>query len=210
MIDLKTLAMVAALLLPGAANAATYNFVMTFDGTSATLDAGSDTPAGTLLAIGDSFSLNIHTPAGYLWEVNTDLIEVFILAALPVEEAGTRFGTIGTNLYLGGAMVFSTAASDVEQMSYHVGTQLTTLTAGLQFDSFQVEYTLTGSDAPTLIGSRPDHLFGYFDPTNGDFFRNPSITYQPAVVPLPAGLPLLLGALVAFGLIRRRQVRGLA
>ena len=210
MINLKTLAIVAAILLPGGAHAATYNFVMTYDGPSATLGAGSDTPAGTLLAIGDSFNLSINTPAGYLWEVNTDLIEVFILAAFPVEEAGTRYGTIGTNLYLGGSMVFSTAASDVEQMSYHVGTQFTTLTAGLQFDSFQVEYTLTGSDAPTLITARPDHLFGYFNSANGDFFRNPGITYQTTVVPLPAGLPLLLGALAAFGLIRRRQRGALA
>jgi len=194
---------------PAAANS--FAFSMTFDGTDLSLDSGSDTPDGTVLQTGDSFTIDIHTAGDAYWNVVSDFDLSFPLSFLTPEPA-VRNADITTNWLLDGSSVFSTTETDVDQEQVHVGAQHWDLSAGLSFDTVLLTWVFN-SISPleiatldvidTVISATGADIFEAFSSPERPFFRSESIEYVTSAVPLPATLPLLLGAIGGIAGLRR-------
>jgi len=187
------------------AGAASFDFAMTFDGTDITLDPGSDTPAGTALSPGDMFDVTLRAAAGDFWRVTDAVDDAFVPLSFEVSPSGTRIADIDTTWTRNGSTVASQTETDASQSFVHVGAQLWSLAAGVEFDTVTIAWAFDSGDAATIEGA-PD-IFGDFGDTL--FFRGgPSdgaIAYvEGAVIPLPAGLPLLAAGLGGLALLRRR------
>lgn len=196
---------VSAGILASPAKATIYNFDMTFDGTSLTLDGGSDTPNGTPLAVGDSFVLNIHAAGSDFWNVVVDYDE-FVPLTFGVSGSADRNADIATNWLLDGSIVHSTTKTGVTQAQVHVGAQDWDLSAGLAFDTVVLTWVFNAIDIATssIIQAGSADMFLDFDET--PFFRSASIEYVSGV-PLPASLPLMLGALGGLAGLQRWRLR---
>ena len=203
---------------PAAANSFAFN--MTFDGTSLSLDSGSDTPDGTVLQTGDDFTIDIHTAGDAYWSVLSDFVLSFPLSFLTPESA-IRNADIETNWLLDGSSVFSTTEFGVDQQEVHVGAQRWDLPSGLAFDTVVVSWLFNSIDPlpsevatldviNTVISATGADIFESFSSPERPFFRSDSIEYVTSAVPLPATLPLLLGAIGGFAGLRRLRRRALA
>ena len=140
-VNFTVTALSMACLLASTANAASFDFSITYQGGGvAVVDPGSDTPDGTVLFEGDSFTWSLHTDQSHFWRV----IEgggLFPLMAFGVDEPATRTGTYQLLVRNDGMEVFSFNTTD-EQSEVHVGTNTITLATGLEFDELFLSYTL--------------------------------------------------------------------
>jgi hypothetical protein len=184
------------------ANATSYNFDVTFDGSNATVDGSSDAIAGTNLVPGDFFSLDIHAAGNDYWFVNTTTSTSFNIV-LEVD-SGARIANVTTTLFLDGAQVSQDIELNVGQSSVHVGNQDFDFISGTMFDQVVVDWTFLSqtSGVSTVIQDNTDIL------RPGAFFRQPYVTYvESSVVPLPASFPLFASGLGALGLLGWRRKR---
>jgi hypothetical protein len=202
------LATAAFVTFSSSAQATTYNFNMTYNGTAVSLDPGSDVPNGTVLNVGDTFNLNVAAAGTDFWKVITDY-SVFVPLSFQVNESATRTSDISTNFLNNGSNVFNITDTAASQAFIHVGAQTWDLASGLQFDLVQMTWTLLAIDTagPSTINAGPQ-FFGFIR-TDAPFFNGPSITYSGSVsaVPLPAAMPLLISAIAGLGAVARRRRR---
>ena len=187
----------------GSANADVFNFDMLFDGTTVSLNAGSDNPVGTSLIAGDSFNLQLSAANDDFWRVDTSLNNQFVPLTFFVLDAGSRTGNVNTGFFLDGTEVFRINEGNVGQSSVHIGANNWTLNSGLEFDTVIMDYTLVSSTSSTTIQSRPNYFDG-FGLSDSPFFDSDNITYEAGSVPEPATLTLLGAGLALFGRRRRK------
>ena len=205
---IATLAASAALFITSAAQAAVFNYDISFDGTNVIINPGSDTPAGSSFAIGDSFSLTFSATGNSFWRVLSDY-DAFVPLSFSVAGSGTRTADIDTQFLLDGAVVNSTMETGVSQASVHIGAQNFDLNAGLEFDTITLNWELTAlSDAAlaTVINDVVDVFSGFGQNGIAPFFRANAIEFvTDAAVPLPGAALLFGSALVAGAAARRRK-----
>lgn len=205
--------------LTSPAAASTYAFSMTFDGTDISLDSVSDTPDGATLQAGDgitpgdSFTIDLHTAGDDYWNVVSDFQLNFPLSFATTEPA-VRNADIETDWLLDGVSVFSTSETSVYQQEVHVGAEYWDPPSGLSFDTVLLTWVFNSIEAveiatldliETVISASEPDFFEDFGSPGRPFFRSNSIEYVTSAVPLPATLPLMLGAIG--GLVGIRRLR---
>ncbi len=207
----------AFLCMSSAAHSTTYSFDFVYDGSILSVAGGSDPVDGTVINVGDSFTLSISAAPGGFWTTAFDVVNGFVLAALATQESANRTGDISTTLSYQGSTVVSETETGTVESYVHIGSQLTTVDAGTLFDRFVVEYTLTAiepvdsNEVPDPNGSllttiSGDGLIfgGFVDPELGLGYTG-AFVYSSAAVPIPASALLLIGALGGLGLAARRR-----
>ncbi len=198
----KAIALAAVLAMPTAAAAATYDFVYDFDGTGLSLASGSDTPSGTSLVIGDVMNIIINAQAGYAWLVDTTHRSSFD-ASYYVQSGGQRVADMVLTGSLNGVEVFQDNNPNTVQANVHAGGQQFDYTAGDVFDQWSLSWTFKSTTATETIIQSNDFLVNNSIATNNNlsYIQAPDV----APVPVPASLPLLLGALGFAGYMSRRK-----
>lgn len=188
-------------------DALTFNFDMTYDGTSIAVDAGSTDPAGTSLSPGDSLTASVLASSGNFWRVDAPYSQLFPMTFI-VNPVGERIGDVDSSFLLNGVEVLNIAEPAVLQTQVHIGAQNWTLPVGLEFDTVILTYGMTsatelGNSNPvtTTIASRPD-IFGSLSAPDRPFFRHPSISFN--AVPEPSTLALAAIGLLGMRFTRRR------
>lgn len=191
--------------LSSAKAAVIYDFDVTYDGTSTTLDAGSDNPIGTELFGGDRFNYNVGAASNDFWKVDTGGNFFPFLAFLGSSSNNFNFDL---SLLLGGAQQFSTSGSDLNQCCAHIGTNAVFLPTGLEFDEMILDYELIatlGSVTSSRIGDyfwrTPEEFLGI------SYIDNPA---SPAHVPEPSSIALLFLGLCGCFFARKRQFSGIS
>jgi hypothetical protein len=196
-----------AMVLSAQAQATTYHFNMTYDGTAMSLNPGSADPGITVLQPGDSFMVNLHALGSDYWHVNTDY-NVFVPLSFSVYEGASRLAEIATNFLNNGVVLNSTFETNIGQNFVHVGAQNFDLPVGFDFDQVVLTWTMLSisTNGPSTLNNDPG-FFNGFGQTDAPFVDSPKISYiHVSAIPLPAALPLLATALAgAFGAASRRR-----
>lgn len=183
------------------ASAVLLDFDVTYDGTDISLDVGSDTVLGTMIAVGDSFDYNIGTANNDFWKVDVTT-SYFPFLAFTTDEVGVRDGTFSLNLLLDGVSQFFLSPSAVSNSTVHIGTNSVSLVAGLMFDEIILGYTLTGSTSDTTISQ---YVIGGAIPSVPGGFTS-GISYNAATdVPAPATFLLFGLGLAGLGYSRHKK-----
>jgi len=185
----------------------TFNFDITFDGVSPTVDAGSTNPVGVSLDPDDGFVVSVRASSGNFWRVDAPYSQFAPLSFI-VNPSGERAGNTISSFLLNGAEVANIPELGVIQSEIHIGAQNWTLPEGLEFDTVIMAYSLLGATelgnsnpVATTIQSRPD-IFSSLSSPERPFFRNSSISFN--AIPEPATLCLTAVVLLGLGAIRRR------
>lgn len=191
----------AALSVTATASAATYTFNYTYDGSTLSLDAG-DVPDGTVLNIGDTFTINLSAAGSDYFQALTDFSQFFPLSYL-VPDPAVRTANIDTNFFLDGALVDSTSETS-SQAEVHVGAQQFNFATGFQFDSLSLVWEFVSIDnaAATVISGS---LFEAFGSPDRPFFNDAAIAYVNGSAPVPLPAAGILFATV--GLFGARTLR---
>ncbi|WP_394763293.1 PEPxxWA-CTERM sorting domain-containing protein [Phenylobacterium sp.] len=182
----------AAILAAGAANATAYNFNVLYSGGGvATLAAGSDDPLATTMNAGDSFTYTLTGQNGGHWNT-IGASDIFPLFAMNVAECGNRTGDRTLNLNNGATNIFTDSVVGDSQSCVHLGTNTVHLEGGMQFDQWQLIYSITSAD----VTSSPSSLLPWPGQAPEEY-RPGSISYT-AGVPEPAAWALMIAG---FGLV---------
>lgn len=218
MLKSSAVSAIALVCFCASAHAASYNFEYEFDGTTLSLVGGSDTPDGTSLADGDSFTLTLSAAVGDYWEVTAALVNAFIPLSFSTSESADRWADIDTTWSLNGSAVDSTSETDVIQRFAHVGAQTWSLADGLMFDQVVIDYTLLlatvqnsgmggPSESTTIDQGSSDFILQSFNTFFDGGPNNGAIDYVHgmAPVPLPAGMALYGSLLAVGGLMASRR-----
>lgn len=184
-----------------------FDFEITVDGTTPSLDAGSTDPVGLNLQPGDSYTLDLHASSGNFWRVETAFVQAFPLSFI-VNPSAQRVGDAVASFQLNGSIVHVISELAVSQQEVHIGAQRWLLPAGLEFDSVLMTYDLTSAldlggvvTVDTIIQSQP-FIFGDLSSDDRPFFRSPNISFN--AVPEPATLSLAALMTLVLGLSRRK------
>ncbi len=162
--------------LPGYSSATVFEFDITYNGVSQSLDAGSDPMTGTVLTPGDGFVLDLHTAGGGdYWEV-LDGNWSFIYASLRVLPQGIRTGNSTATFLLDGVSVAQDIDPGLNQQSVHIGAQVTTLLPGLMFDQLVVDYALLSDTASSATIDSDTVFFSFLDSPEKAAYRVPEPT----------------------------------
>jgi hypothetical protein len=194
-----------ALAVPQQAHAlSSYDFLVTFDGATATLDPGSDPVDGTSLVPGDIFRIDVHTVGNDYWQVISSYNAV-LFATFGTTTSQTRVADITTTLFLDGVQVAQTVDLAEIQQFVHIGGQVFSFTTGLIFDQLTVDLELLSIDGgiTTLDTSSGPDILSFFP-----FFRDSQIAYVngPTAVPEPSTLAMFGAGLAGLLVYRRRRV----
>lgn len=181
-----------------------YDFDVTFDGTSATQDITSDPIAGTNLAVGDFFNLDIHAASNDFWNVDSSFVSSLVATFVTVESA-SRIGNATTTLFLDGVQITQRVELGIGQSAVHIGNQSFSFVAGMQFDQLVVSYELLASSSlsSTIVGI-PDII------TFNPFFRSSRISYiqgSTSEIPEPGTLAIFGLGLLGMAATRRQRRR---
>ncbi len=188
-----------ALMAASAANAATYNYGYTYNGSTMVLDASSADPTGQAIAIGDTFTLVLKAQANKAWQANASFRTSFD-GSVNVTGCATRTGNMSATRSLNGASGGNTTINPLYQGCVHAGGQNVEYTSGEIFDELTISYTLLDDGGVGTTIQKSGLIFG-------GFWQNANISYidvadeSVSEVPLPAaGWMLLvgLGGMMAF------------
>jgi hypothetical protein len=199
------LAVALAMFLPAAASAATvHDYRYDFNGTSAVLAPGSDSPAGDVFRAGDGFRMTISAGADRGWTIGSAFTSNIDLSFY-VAECGFRTGRFDLTLRRDGVDVYSFSRGPFGQSCVHMGGQNIRYVAGTIFDEIVLSYTLLSSTVATsTIGSVNPAFWGAMWQSSR-VVRGEVPDAPPAVVPAPSALALMLGGLGLLSLARRRR-----
>jgi hypothetical protein len=195
-----TMSVVAILMAVSSAQAATfYNFDITYNGTSTTVDGTSDPVAGTNLLVGDHFTLDIHAATTGYWSVNTSF-NTSIFASFALTTSATRTGNVTTTLFLDGLQVLQDVDLNLSQGSIHMGSQGLFLPTGTLFDQVIVDYSFLSSTGVNSVIQN-----SLFQPTFNELYNNSRINYVQGVQGVPdTGATLALLGFALSGLVGLR------
>ncbi len=212
-------AVACALALP--AWSADYSFdVLYSGGGNASVVAGSTDPRTVTLQAGDTFVWTINALPDYQWTVLSGG-DVFPFMALGISESANRTSDFELELLNNGGVVFSKGEVDSVQGLVHMGTNAITLTTGLVFDQWRLQYTLKSAIGVTEeedplnpgttiqvpggpVGSTPTTLLPIFGIVDNTAVANSSTTIY-APVPEPESWAMLLVGACALGMRARRR-----
>jgi hypothetical protein len=195
-----TMSVVAILMAVSSAQAATfYNFDITYNGTSTSVDGTSDPVAGTNLLVGDHFTLDIHAATTGYWSVNTSF-NTSIFASFALTTSATRTGNVTTTLFLDGLQVLQDVDLNLSQGAIHMGSQGLFLPTGTLFDQVIVDYSFLSSTGVNSVIQN-----SLFQPTFNELYNNSRINYVQGVQGVPdTGATLALLGFALSGLVGLR------
>lgn len=204
----KTIAAMAMMVAASGAQAASYSFAFEFDGTSLT-ETGTDTLAGTVLSVGDTYNLMISAAGNGFWIWNGGTSQIF-----PMNPRRSGGNAIGHNATMDISLDGSSVASDTEAPGSRCCAEIgmthfdNGLSNGLKYDKLSMDYELlsiqTGTTVALLGGLWNDELW---NPSRG----KTTFTAAPiGAIPLPASLGLYGAVVLAGGVIARRRKKAKA
>jgi len=205
---LTALAAVGAFAISGAAQAASYTFDFTYDGTAIMQSPGSDDPDGTELFVGDNFTINFTATDGFFRALSD--ISQFVPMSFALTEEADRTATIQTQFLLNGVVVDFTSES-VIQSSVHAGAQNFEFDSGFEFDEislFWVFDEISDDMIETVISTAfSPEIFNSFGNTDRPFFNDPDLAFITGADPVPlpgAALLFATAGLIGAGVRKRK------
>jgi hypothetical protein len=192
---------VAIVMALSSAQAATfYNFDITYNGTSTSVDGTSDPVAGTNLLVGDHFTLDIHAATTGYWSVNTSF-NTSIFASFALTTNATRTGNVTTTLFLDGSQILQDVDLNLSQSAIHMGSQGLFLPTGTLFDQVIVDYTFVSisGGVNSIIQNNP------LQPAFNQLYNDSRINYVQGAQGVPdTGATLALLGFALSGLVGLR------
>lgn len=188
-------------------SAVTYNFGITYDGTTASVDGSSDPIGGTSLNVGDGFILDIHAAGNDFWNVTTGYSKFFDMILI-IADSAERTVNVVTTLFLDGSQVQQDIETGIVQQEVHLGNQDFDWITGTSFDQIVIDldFLAINNGADTILVESADILADLSD-TNRPFFNNPNIEYVSGSTSVPdsgTSIALLFASMLALVGLRRK------
>ncbi len=191
----QAMALAALLITTSPAQAATFTWSFSFDGTSLT-ETSASAMAGTVLSIGDTVQITLQAAGSGFWSVEAG--DSYLQPLNPFFAAPGSFagGNTVTTFSLDGSTVQQDIKPDEYRCCAEFGVNQWDFAADLDFDTVVLDYDLfdAANQIPPLTGA---FIFQTWE----------DMQYTMATVPLPASALLLGSALLAGGLATRRRRR---
>lgn len=124
----------------GLANAETYAYDFTYDGTKTTVNQSAE---GNTFEIGDKVTATFNAFGNDYWSAEAG---TYIWTPIGVHpDSGTRIGNLTWNFSLDGSSVYSGSEYNTTSVHVHIPQNITITTNTINFDQLFWEYTLTDS-----------------------------------------------------------------
>ncbi len=183
------------------AQAASFIFSVDYDGTTASLAAGSDDPLATNLVAGDTFTYSLNATGGQGW-TTISAGDLFPFFGLAVDGSGSRLVDYDLNLNRLGSSVFSDSALGIENCCVHLGTNSVSITNGLEYDQYVLDVTILDGSIDSLATTL---LPWPGDAPEDNFSSNITFGQLAAPVPEPATWAFMIFGFGAIGGAMRRN-----